>query len=171
MYTYLEEYILKLYRSIGISTPSQIDMNAIATLLNIEISYQNNVFRFDNEVVLRNNSLPEQWVDFGHELAHVLLHNGSQLNMLKSYMEYQERKANLFALHFCVPTFMLEKICFPNTKKEAVAMITNEFNVTSEFAVKRLELWINRCKGIEFQRKLSLIIAAQQMKHRTSGKG
>lgn len=144
MYTHLEEYIIKLYKALGISTPDQLDMFSIAAMLGIEIVYRNTIFRFDNEVILNNNSSPEQWMDFGHELAHVLLHSGIQLNMYPMYKEYQEWRADLFALHFCIPTFMLEEIELPNTEQEVIGLIAKKFNVTHEFAALRLEKWHNK---------------------------
>lgn len=136
MYTHLEDYIFKLYHSIGIRTTDQLDLFSIATLLKVEIVYRKTIFRFGNEVILKNNSPSEQWMDFGHELGHVLLHSGSQLNMYPLYREYQEWRADLFALHFCVPTFMLEQ-----SKEVTVYEVMEVFSVDYQFAQKRLEMY------------------------------
>lgn len=149
MYSYLEEYIIRLYRSIGINSPTQLDQFVIAASLGVEISYRQSVFRFGNEVILRNNSSRQQWMDFGHELGHVLLHSGSQLNMYPLYREYQEWRADLFALHFCIPTFMLEKMKLPHTRSETIGLIAHEFNVSHKFAETRLDKWMNQHNGNE----------------------
>lgn len=136
MYSHLEDYIVNLYKVLNIHKPYQIDMFSIAAQLGIEINYHNVVFRLGNEVILKNNSPPQQWMDFGHELAHVLIHSGSQLNMYPLYRDYQEWRAELFALHFCVPTFMLEQL-----KEVSVYDVMSLFNVDYDFAQKRLEMF------------------------------
>ena len=51
------------------------------------------------------------------------------------FLEYQEWKANNFALHFCVPTFMLQRYKI-HTIKEGVSLIRVEFGVSNEIAEK-----------------------------------
>lgn len=144
MYTHLEDYVMNLYKTLNVSTPNQLDMFAIAKMIGVDIVYRETIFRLGNEVILQNNNLSEQWMDFGHELAHVLLHSGIQLNMYPMYREYQEWRADLFALHFCVPTFMLEQLNLPSTRNEAIGLIAKEFCVSFEFAEVRLGKWLNK---------------------------
>lgn len=142
MYTHLEDYIHDLYCSISITTPKQIDMFTIAKRLNVEIIYDEKpIFYFDNEIILKHTNKTQEWLDFSHELAHFLLHSGCQLDMYPPYQEYQEWRADLFALHFCVPTFMLEKITLPKWKDDAIRLIVETFNVDHEFAQKRIDMW------------------------------
>lgn len=151
MYTHLEDFIINLYRSIGISTPPQIDMLVVARRLNVEITYDEKpIFCFGNEIILRPTNQVQEWLDFCHELGHVLLHSGCQLNMHPLYREYQEWNADLFALHFCIPTFMLEKIKLPYRRSEAIELIVNEFNVSPRFAETRLDMWINKQMNVSF---------------------
>lgn len=147
MYTYLEEYINELYRKRNITSPDQLDIKVISESLDIEIYYKDFVFRFKNKIILnKNNSPPKQWMSYGHELGHALWHTGNQMGMHPMYKEYQEWRADLFALHFCVPAFMLEKIELPKWKSEAIGLIARTFNVDYEFASNRLERWWGKKK-------------------------
>lgn len=160
MYTHLEDFILNLYRSIGISTPTQINMFTIARRLNVELTYDEKpIFCFGNEIILKPTNEVQEWLDFGHELAHVLLHSGNQIGMYPLYREYQEWRADLFALHFCIPTFMLEKIKLPYRRSEAIELIVNEFNVSTRFAETRLNMWINK------QESLNITSNERRLKH------
>lgn len=152
MYTHLEDYIYDLYHLIGITEPGQIDVSAIAAQLNINIEYGSTTFRFSNNIILKKSTTENEWMEFGHELCHVLLHSGSQLNMYPLYIDYQECKAENFMYHFCVPTFMLERIRLPNTRKESISLIVNEFNVSYDFAEKRLDKWLMKKDGIKLHR-------------------
>jgi Zn-dependent peptidase ImmA (M78 family) len=59
-----------------------------------------NAYRFLNEQLTHQ----QQWQDFCHELAHILLHTGHQGRMFSLFHEYQENKANHFMYHACVPS-------------------------------------------------------------------
>lgn len=139
MYTHLEDYINNLYTAIGIRKPSQLCKDAIAKKLGIDIIYKKKSFRLDNEIILSKNSLSAEWMSFGHELGHLLRHCGSQLNMNPLFVELQEWQADNFAFHFCVPTFMLEKLTCNNVED-----IKEIFNVDYDFACKRLEMYKNK---------------------------
>lgn len=54
----------------------------------------------------------------------------------------QEWQANSFALHFCIPTFMLETIELTDHKQAATAIIVQTFGVEYEFAEEQLERWL-----------------------------
>lgn len=49
----------------------------------------------------------DQREDFAHELAHILLHAGSQGVLSESFIELQERQATSLALLILVPTHLL----------------------------------------------------------------
>jgi Zn-dependent peptidase ImmA (M78 family) len=75
-------------------------------------------------MVLDIQTLPqEQWQDFVHELAHVLKYAENPFNMNRMTRELQEYQANSFMYHFCVPTFMLEKMSLPRMQSEAIKLI------------------------------------------------
>lgn len=135
MYTHIEDYIYELYTSIGVKNPNDLDMRFIAKQLGVDIVYKRKSFRLDNEIILVRSGEREEWMEFGHEICHFLRHVGSQLNMPPLFRQLQEWQANYFAYHFCVPTFMLDRLFNYN-----LSDIMNLFNVGYEFASKRLEM-------------------------------
>lgn len=145
MYTQIEDYIYKMYKSIGINCPTELDMLSIAKKLGVEIIYKKTVFSFNNEIVLIKGTPRQEWVYFGHEICHYLRHSGSQLNMHPLFIELQEWQADNFMYHFCVPTFMLQRIRLPPDRNAATYLIVETFNVDYAFAEERLE---------RYQRKL-----------------
>ena len=83
-----------------------------------------------------------QWQDFCHELGHLLLHVGDQINMPPLFRQYQEFKANNFMYHACVPTFMLDSLSIKNMTTYNIHKIQTLFNVEYEFAQQRLNQYI-----------------------------
>lgn len=146
-YTHLEDFIRNIYLKIDIQEPQQLNLHTIAASLNIGIhslcaSSQVLLFEDKYYIFLDTRLTPlKQFEEFGHELGHVLLHAASQQHMNLDYRHYQEWKANLFALHFCIPTFMLQSLQ-PNQLDPYI--ISDLFGVTVEFACKRLTLYHQR---------------------------
>ncbi|WP_144499787.1 ImmA/IrrE family metallo-endopeptidase [Bacillus sp. FDAARGOS_235] len=142
--TQIEDYIKKLYLSLSIITPDQLDMITISNKLNIWLHYaplgSRAICRGDlfSIVIDNRKTFYHQWEDFGHELCHVLFHVGNQLFLSKSFLDYQETKAKNFMMHFCVPTFMLRKLAFPETRNASISLIANTFNVSFSIAEQRL---------------------------------
>lgn len=145
--TNLEEDIRDLYHSLGIYSPSEIDMYHIANELDVWIHYHkrnSEVFKKPNglySIFLDERISPQkQWEDFGHEFGHVLKHVGYQFKMKKMFRQLQEDQANNFMYHFCVPTFMLLNYEISNyyNLKDGIPFVIETFNVTEEFAKKRL---------------------------------
>ncbi|GIN59997.1 hypothetical protein J8TS2_43160 [Lederbergia ruris] len=73
------------------------------------------------------------------------------------FLAYQEWKANNFALHFCVPTFILIKYEIANIP-EGIPFITKTFNVTQKFAQKRLIHFRNQLQISRLQQQLNVLI-------------
>jgi Zn-dependent peptidase ImmA (M78 family) len=144
--TLLEDWIEIFYSRIGINHPRQLDIHTIANRLGYSVIYRDISSRFYNDSVIIDERLSpqEQWQEFAHEVCHLERHAGNQLVMPQPFMELQEYQANLFAYHFCVPSFMLLKLAIPNSNKQAIYFLANTFNVTLDFAVYRLELFRNR---------------------------
>jgi len=136
LYSHLEDYIAGLYQSLSISRPDQLNVNDLSKKLQLNIYYSNVSFRIGNNIVLQRSNKQQEWQAFGHELGHYLRHNGNQLTMHYLFRDLQEYQANYFAYHFCVPTFMLEKL-----KGVTNYDVMNLFNVEYEFAMKRLEMY------------------------------
>jgi Zn-dependent peptidase ImmA (M78 family) len=167
--TLLEQQIKNLYHSLGIYRPDQIDLEDIASKLSIWVHVapfhsKAQKFRGHYSIVLDSRlSEYERWEDFGHELCHVLMHVGNQLKMPKPFKEFQEAKANNFAQHFCVPTFMLLDSGIPCTWNEAVLFIMETYNVSEHFARKRLEHFNNQVIGFEFHKAFRESIVDNQL--------
>lgn len=145
-YSHLEDYINNLYLNIGITRPEQLDMKLIAARLNFKILYVPFKSMCTGSLICIDARLPkeQQWQQFGHELCHALWHSGNQLGIPPTFREYQEWKANDFAYHLCVPTFMIDAISLPSSHKEATLLISSTFNVEYDFAFKRLEKYISK---------------------------
>lgn len=144
-YTHLEDYIWKLYSSIDIFHPRQLSPGMIGDRLGLHVDYLPIDSMHDEDIIILDSRLSslEQWQDFGHELRHAIFDFGNQLNIPPLFKEYQEWKANSFAEHVCVPTFMLEKIKLPDTESKAIYMIQKTFNVEYKFAQKRLNQYLS----------------------------
>ncbi|WP_338754229.1 ImmA/IrrE family metallo-endopeptidase [Bacillus sp. FJAT-52991] len=158
--TILEDYIFSLYQSIGIYKPDQLDVETIAARLGVVLEYDDKSSKsFELGeipfIVLNNQFIPQQqWQDFGHELGHLLRHCGNQTVLPSSFREMQEWQANNFAQHFCIPTFMLEKMMFPWRKQEVIYTIAQVFHVEFTFAAERLERWLRQKESLYFYEKM-----------------
>ncbi|GEK30293.1 hypothetical protein KZO01_06020 [Kurthia zopfii] len=143
---YLEDSIRNLYSRLNIVTPTELTVENIADQLNIEIMYwdePSQAFSNDDVIFIFLNRSLVQSEEFCHELGHVLLHAGDQMYMDPLFVEYQEIKANNFALHAAVPTTMLMELNLPSNYFEAVSVIQDTFSVSPEFACRRLNHFIN----------------------------
>lgn len=145
IYTHLEDYVFNLYSNIGISHPRQLDPELVASRLGLTILYMPIDSVTGGDLIILDERLtdPQQWQDFGHELCHSLFHPSNQLKIPKPFKEYQEWKANSFAEHACIPTFMLDKMKLPNSEEKAIWMIQEKFRVEHDFAQKRLLQYLN----------------------------
>lgn len=74
--------------------------------------------------------------------------------MPKAFRLKQEYQARNFALHFCIPTFMLRKINLPSERNHAIAVIADTFEVTNSFAAARLDHYEKQIDGFLFHDKL-----------------
>ncbi|MBM7606024.1 Zn-dependent peptidase ImmA (M78 family) [Metabacillus crassostreae] len=157
--SHLEEDVKGIYRKLNISEPISIDMCRIAEEFDVWIhphEYKSQMIERDGmySILLdKRITKEEQWQDFGHELGHVINHAGNQHKMNKLFRDLQEYQANNFMFHFCVPTFMLLKMQFPDRRGQAVKMIAENFNVTCEFADKRLKQFENKISGALFHKQ------------------
>ena len=147
-YNMLEEYIIKMYKSIGIFHPHQLDMEDIASRLGMTLIHMPvSSFNVEKTIILdvRKSDI-EQWQDFGHELCHALMHIGNQNIMPLPFRLYQEWKAISFALHVCIPTFMLEQMKLTGDESKDIWMIQEKFHVEREFAQNRLQHYLNKVR-------------------------
>lgn len=143
-YNHLEEYVCQFLNLIDIYSPHQLNLENLHTRLGLQLFYiPHNSMAIDGAVFLDNRKTEsEQWEDFAHEMCHVIFHAGDQAVHPLPMREYQEWKAENFAQHICIPTFMLERINLPAYEKDAVWMLMETFGVTRPFAEKRLQLYL-----------------------------
>lgn len=133
-----------MYIRIGIKDPHQLRFQHIADSLGINVFYwprtSQAFFLTSQSYIFLNERLTdaEQWQDFCHELGHVLQHIGDQNIMSRSWIEYQENKANNFMYHACIPSFMLDELNFNDNNAITAKQIQQLFSVEYDFAVKRL---------------------------------
>lgn len=137
-----ERFIMNFYQSINISLPSELSIESITEKLDLEVHFWN----FGSAIVERkgtykifiNNNLNtrQQWQDFGHEMSHFFHDRINKKLLFNCFIDYRETKADYFAYHFCVPTFMLY-----NLKGVDVYDVMELFNVEFDFALRKLEMY------------------------------
>lgn len=139
---FTEIYIEDLCKQLGIYSHTDLTVDNIAGLLQIEViywPYSSEITNFKGiyKIFLDENLNPKKrWQIFGHEMYHYFRDHISYDRLPASYSFYGENKAEYFAYHFCVPTFMLNKIYHLD-----VNIIMSLFNVEFDFALKRLEMY------------------------------
>lgn len=148
VYNNIEEYVKRVYRSIDIYVPRQLDMETIASRLGLNVEFfPCESVVIDQSIIIDSRLSPEQqWQDFGHELCHALLHVGNQVSVPIPFKLYQEWKATNFSYHVCVPTFMLLDMELPAEERLAVYEVRKTFKVEQEFAQKRLDQYLANVK-------------------------
>jgi len=147
-YSLMEEYIQRMYNSIGIYWPHQLDMETIASRLGTMLIYLPYRSMTMKNAILIDDRLNDcqKWQEFGHELCHVEWHEGNQRVLPPAYLEYQEWKADSFAKHACIPTFMLERMKLTGDESKDIWMIQEKFHVEREFAHKRLQHYLSNLR-------------------------
>ncbi|MGF2617777.1 ImmA/IrrE family metallo-endopeptidase [Rossellomorea vietnamensis] len=156
----LEDWIQDFYYHLDIYHPHQLDFLEIAARLGLYIHFQKFSSRIYAGEIIIDERLSEQgqWEDFAHELCHLYRQDGNQLAMNKEFLLLQESKADNFALHFCIPTFMLLKNTINNFLDidAGTPFVMEKFNVSEVFARKRLQQFkskILQAKADEEHRK------------------
>nr|WP_054550355.1 ImmA/IrrE family metallo-endopeptidase [Lysinibacillus sphaericus] len=148
--SHTEDFIKNMYTKINIFKPEQIQLSYIAKCLGIKVFYWNEesraLFLKGYPYIFINNHLSkqQQWQDFCHELAHVLMHSGHQGRLPPLFIEYQELKANNFMYHACIPTFMLNELSINDYLHTTVSGVSKLFQVEYDFALKRLMQYFNK---------------------------
>lgn len=148
--SHLEDYIQGLYLDWNINNPEQLNKYAIANYSNVGIylsSDPSEAFYWESRYYIfinRDLDSRKRWQDFGHELCHVLRHSGNQKKMPIMFRDFQEWQADNFMYHFCVPTFMLQRIRLPPDQLAAAYLIADTFNVELSFAKERLDRYLRK---------------------------
>ena len=137
-----EKQISEFYNSINITDYNCLSLEEVVRNIDVNLVYwphSSSIAIYNNEyIVFINESInvQRQWQHFGHEMSHYFYDEISYDSLYEGYASYGESKADYFAYHFCVPTFMLLKM------GEVTAYdIMYLFNVEFDFALRRLEMY------------------------------
>lgn len=144
--TLLEDWIENLYGAIGVKVPADLNILSIASKLDIWVYFVDTPSKgyvYNNSLMTifidRRQSPTDQWLDFLHELCHLLRHAGNQSHLPVDFVKLQESDADNFAIYASMPYSMIKKISLGNSRREAANIIVDMFNVTYEMAYQRLE--------------------------------
>ncbi len=150
-----ELFIIDFYKTINILDTDSLSISSITDQLDVNVHYWEHSsavasFNYDCCIFI-DNRLNEaaQWQDFGHEMYHYFFDDTSYNQLNESYGVYGESKADYFAYHFCVPTFMLSAL-----KGVNVYDVMNLFNVEFEFAMKRMDMYQSKLLEVGGQNAL-----------------
>jgi len=144
--TPLEKWVQDLYFQIGVVSTAQLNINYIASTLNIwyyELNMSSKVI--DSGAGLysicidKRLSPQRQWQDFLHELCHALRHYGDQVDMPDLLIDWQEWDADTFMIYASMPFFLIRDLELPKTRNEIIPYLASQFGVTKQLAAKRLE--------------------------------
>lgn len=144
-----EKYIQQFYKSINVSDPLLLTIELVIEHLDLEVMYWPHssaiAIHGDRYIVFLNDnlSMQRQWQEFGHEMYHYFYDETNYDLLKETYAIYGESKADYFAYHFCVPTFMLMQL-----KEVSIDVITRLFNVEFDFALRRLEMYQGKLMSI-----------------------
>lgn len=150
--TPLEEFVEDLYRPHNISCSTHLNIDELTRRLNIWVHYLEVASKglevnpgMYTMIIDKRLSPAEQWLDFLHELCHLLRHAGNQTIMPELFTQAQEEEAYWFTVYAAMPFSFIEKMDVPDTQQAAVAYLASEFHVSIDFARKRLEQIQRRC--------------------------
>ncbi|MFC3041629.1 ImmA/IrrE family metallo-endopeptidase [Virgibacillus xinjiangensis] len=145
----VEDLVKSIYISMDITEPEELDtrclMDMVSEYFHIRLHYFDEPSEANNlggnfHIFLNEKQSPQkQWQDFGHELGHILGHEGCQWGIPPLFRHYQEGQAKQFALHFCVPSFLLEQMATID-----MAVLMKLFKVEKNFALHRIEMYRNK---------------------------
>lgn len=152
----LDSWIARLYKSLGIYTPKDINEHKIANQLKIHLSYSERRCYARDEgrfklINLNKNIQPhEQREIFFHELYHILRHSGYQYqykSMPHSFRELQEWDAAHFTRYAAIPFHMLKYIDFKSPY--LIETMSNTFKVSEELCEYRVDHIFRNMKPYE----------------------
>ncbi|MHB1628173.1 MAG: ImmA/IrrE family metallo-endopeptidase [Bacilli bacterium] len=117
----------------------------------------------DQRRIILDTRLPllDQREDFGHELAHILIHVGSQGLLPDLFIDLQERQANNLSLYLLVPSHLLHprlEELRPRIEQEAICDIAQHFEVTVPFAKRRWRKLQARLDAERQERELMAVL-------------
>ncbi|SEM80556.1 ImmA/IrrE family metallo-endopeptidase [Paenibacillus sp. OV219] len=144
--TDLEKWINKAYRKNGIHYASDIEIERIAAIWNVEVrTYLGPSFAEwkddDYSFIFINAYLTEEHRRdvFFHELCHPLQHTGCQdTHMAVQFRELQETQAGLFQLYSAMPAYMLEEFKSIQDRSYYLKVLAEEFVLPLRIVERRI---------------------------------
>lgn len=144
--TDVQKFTKALYEDLGITSPAQIDFDYVADAIGIEISRGpcgSKAFIRTRIAQVDSRLTPiEQRDALAHEIAHIILHYGSQLHLPKLFVELQERQANVLAAELLAPLYMIKNLfeseSMPNDERLAAIALSEVFHLTPAMGKARI---------------------------------
>ncbi|WP_246879942.1 ImmA/IrrE family metallo-endopeptidase [Bacillus suaedae] len=109
-----EEKIQKLYKENDINFISDLSIENLALLFNIQVEYYDLrsrcIYDEDMALIYLDQNQPYEHIryDFFHEMAHFFEHCNDQRQANKEFVRLQERQASSFALYASMPRYLFE---------------------------------------------------------------
>lgn len=161
-FSHIEQAIERFYSAHDLVSP--IDPEEVAQHMQIAWQYADADSVSDTErhrIVIDATTDPlTQREDFAHEIAHILLHCGSQYLLPDLFVELQERQASQLSLHLLVPShLLLPKIAELSLQSsdQIIGAIASLFHVSLPFAKRRYQKLMAQVNAIQFQTALEEI--------------
>lgn len=140
----LDLWISRLFKSMGIITPNDIDIRIISKKLGITLTYSEKRCYSNDEddfkIININKFFDKQTQRevFFHELCHILRHEGYQYKKMPvAFRELQEWDAARFTRYAAIPFHMLGNI---NWKSPTlIEDMSNTFQISEEICQYRVE--------------------------------
>ncbi|MFB5192702.1 ImmA/IrrE family metallo-endopeptidase [Alicyclobacillus fastidiosus] len=167
--TPMEAAIQTLYKRHHIVSPCDIDMDRMAGELGVEVRYlahESNTAKLGSKyfvIVDDRVHWTQQRIEFAHELGHILMHYGNQLNMPPDFKNLQEWQADRFAMYALAPTFMIAN-CITNaySRQQLVRQLAETFDVTDVFMDVRLDILEQRLRSLAWDRHVKTVVQLER---------
>lgn len=147
------DFVESFFRSCNVWSPHLLPFAELASAAHAE-------FRFapakSHALLLKSGSVctvdvrlepPEQRVVAAHELAHVILHYGNQVQMVRVFRVIQEGEATTLAGHIFAPDYLLAEYVkeAPPFYEASIRYLSHVFGVTYEAMRARLDEFMRKC--------------------------
>ncbi|MUG68671.1 ImmA/IrrE family metallo-endopeptidase [Paenibacillus campinasensis] len=144
--TLLEDFVEMVYKSHGIVSPTQLTIEELSKRLNVWVYYTDLASQaleikegLGSINIYKHQPRMYRWLDYLHELCHLLRHVGDQTIMPEQFTEAQEIEAENFVLYAALPYSMIRKLRLSSDRTEMIRMLSDIFKVPQQLAEKRLD--------------------------------
>lgn len=179
--TELELLMSRHYIDNGIIFPSELTIEAVSKIFNIDIRYYTGPPFAEWEETTNGYSFIflncnkhrfDQKNDFFHELCHPLRHVGKQDELPKMFQELQEKQAAQFQLIAAMPFYLMMQIPVPNYWENYLHNLSERFEQPIGFVEKRMQQIIAKIEQERLDRQaimLNLYVAESSEKYQILG--